>query len=1104
MDNNDIFVPVQPLLYWTDLAVPTVFGDSISYLEVLGKTNYKLNEVIGSLNAVPAMVDKKIEEAFDQSGIEEKIREILAMNTIDVKNPPAGLTPAKGDNLTDDTAAFQNILNYAKNTYDTSCVHVPSGTYLISSLTIPAGVSLVGENMYSTVIKAKDYSNQVLVRATLDNAVIGNIHFNANSKNNASFPNILEITGANSNRLENVIINNADISQVGIEYTTTGATEIIDCIVYRAKTQLLEDTGGVYAVKGLIIAYAGEGLYIKQDNTQVDDLVCYVCVKDLIINAENVSVRYKGQGLVDNSSETNCIDNYNKSANLYYENYTTNVITRVAKALNVQEEITGTKTEEIGEKTVTVTGESSETSQSKHEIVVNNKDGDYGSRTEQVHGQDKLVSGDRIRIADNVSIQAKDVTTTVGAVKAVLASGAKITVNGDVGVDTRDIAVTAQGVTARADSISATAQVVKFSGNSVIIDSTEPMTYKAASKLNDNYNYIPLKAPNGDIVQVLVYNGSDPTPSPEPTETPIYVNVKDLGAVGDGVTDDTEAFNNAGLRNGYIFVPYGTYKVADVSISTGIKGILGEMSTIVSDQASGDMLLCAGDVSLNSIVIQAVNAENAINCMGRLMVSQCYIQGNIAGEIVMSNTQVNNASIIKCVKNSDISNCVLNANIQLTKAKDYTITGCRINGSFVLNGVSETDKVKSLTITGNVFSAATSISDKYVGSLRISGNVNMDDYPEIVVPEPTPPWDYNVKLPDQINFLDATGAKQGAIKTVTNGISVEGTVNAPSGVNVSDILQSPNIVGSKGKIFLNGNNPISVDIFNGSDWINIGYVESSGLLNLIYGTLINTYIDCANGARINFNDSTGTTRYRFICQNDNTFVLQTKVGSNYVDCILINTDGSINIKHSSNLLANLLVQHGNSLVLQNDTSIRFIDKTGTYQNFEVYSSPADELVVRYKTASTSTWQYCIHVDNAGVAHFNKNIDAPNIGGGSGLTYWKNQFIGRVNLSASTASQSNVMQLNLTQIPSDAQLLYFVVDIQNTTALNNNPLVAYQFGCNLGGSAEVLLNFSVRPFYFYPMLLDVMRTGGNIWYVCFSTDTNYPGGTQTVNVKVYYQ
>ena len=48
-------------------------------------------------------------------------------------------------------------------------------------------------------------------------------------------------------------------------------------------------------------------------------------------------------------------------------------------------------------------------------------------------------------------------------------------------------------------------------------------------------------------------------------ELPVKANVKDFGAVGDGLSNDTEAFLNAlkSVSNGAILIPEGTYKITN-------------------------------------------------------------------------------------------------------------------------------------------------------------------------------------------------------------------------------------------------------------------------------------------------------------------------------------------------------------------------------------------------------------------------------------------------------------------------------------------------------------------------------------------------------------
>jgi len=53
-----------------------------------------------------------------------------------------------------------------------------------------------------------------------------------------------------------------------------------------------------------------------------------------------------------------------------------------------------------------------------------------------------------------------------------------------------------------------------------------------------------------------------------------YVSVKDFGAVGDGVADDTAAIQAALNTGRLVFVPYGTYKITSaLTINQG--GLIG-------------------------------------------------------------------------------------------------------------------------------------------------------------------------------------------------------------------------------------------------------------------------------------------------------------------------------------------------------------------------------------------------------------------------------------------------------------------------------------------------------------------------------------------------
>lgn len=55
-------------------------------------------------------------------------------------------------------------------------------------------------------------------------------------------------------------------------------------------------------------------------------------------------------------------------------------------------------------------------------------------------------------------------------------------------------------------------------------------------------------------------------------------SVKDFGAKGDGITDDTEAFRRALMQEGEVFVPDGMYVVSgDLPVSRSCRGIYSDM-----------------------------------------------------------------------------------------------------------------------------------------------------------------------------------------------------------------------------------------------------------------------------------------------------------------------------------------------------------------------------------------------------------------------------------------------------------------------------------------------------------------------------------------------
>lgn len=1127
--DNKIFMPVEPLIFWTQLAVPTIYGDSLSYLEDISKVRYKLNEVIGSLNAVPAMVDKKIEDAFDDSGIEQKIKDILAAQQLNVKNPPEGLTPAVGDGAANDTSAIQSIINYAKNTGVNTSIYIPSGTYLVSGLTLPANVSLIGENMYTTTIKLANYANKVVIAANLSEAVIGNLTIDANSTNNSENKDTLTVAGQETWRVQNVRFVNLASGQSALSTANNGVGEIIDIIVSYGTTNVYVGTGSLL-IKGMVAANCQTALNIECDHTILANGYFVNCTNDVAVASNNNVLHYYGTGKLTNNGESNSIISDSREAILYYRTVNVTMTEAYLTVTNGHLNAPGTVEAEVGELDLTVTGDKITTASTSMETVTNDKTADYGDYTEMVHGTSKeQVTGDKILIAGDVKVQADAVVSTVQSVHAKIAGEARASA-------------------ARMSLYGADRAVIK--SKQITLDSDQPIVYRAAQKLNDNYNYIPFTAPNGDTVQVLVFNGSDPTPGPEPTEAPIYINVKDLGAVGDGVTDDTVAFNNAGNRNGYIFVPYGTYLVQGITLNSGIKGIIGEMSTIKNTQNSG-VMINGGNLVLNSLILDAPDAENAVFVQDSMIVSSCVIRGHVQGNLIMSDCKVNNSSNLKLGSNANIANSQLNANIVLSPGGSYTVSGNKINGSFVLNGVTAQSKIDSLTITGNVFTTPTSIGDTFVTNLRVAGNVMMDDYPQSDTPDP---WDYTVPDNQPVTYqdlyrtlIDDSGQfilQKYNGSTWENALNISGTeVFIPTLLRaVKQILTPdrplqflPNATATTGVQAVSTAAGASVQAAaNPNAWNEVFNIFTSGVLEFV------KEVQLRASSLFTFKDTNGSPKFRIYCNALNNFVFQIYINNTWTPFAYITKDGLVQItanvqtvtgkyqtfENSSGQAAfriycdsntnTLKVQSSSAgsfsdsviftpanieiiknAVLKNTSNFYFYGPDGT-TTFDIQVDTNNRLKL-YSRVAGGQWNIPMEVTEAGNVIFTKNITAPNVGTGGSGGKWK--FVATTDITIPAVSGKTVIST-----PANPATDGY------TSAQKQNVMVMMVWRSGSPGDGAWM---ELQPPFSAPSSTGVMntyklamssvtRTFIGAWYGFQSTDrVNSQPSSNTITVDWYY-
>lgn len=167
------------------------------------------------------------------------------------------------------------------------------------------------------------------------------------------------------------------------------------------------------------------------------------------------------------------------------------------------------------------------------------------------------------------------------------------------------------------------------------------------------------------------------------------VNVKDFGAIGDGVTDDTQAINNATMsahtngRSG-IYFPKGTYKISQ-SINLRNKDIIGESKhTVVinshSTNASDCILSLGGVCKVENITVKYDDSVELLASKDKF--------------IAIKTTDNSNERLVKGARISDVN--IFNCG-----------TGISDNGVGCFSTTFENIRIKNFTWAGVYFSGRT-------------------------------------------------------------------------------------------------------------------------------------------------------------------------------------------------------------------------------------------------------------------------------------------------------------------------------------------------------------------------------------------------------------
>lgn len=211
---------------WCFKVLPLVYDDSLSYYEQIRRFNFTLNEVIKNVNDLPKYIADLIEQFITSGAIDEVVRDILANYILNVKYPPAGITPATGDGTANDTEAIQGCINYASE-HGGGAVYFPAGKYLTSSLTVPHDVSLFGFDRYTTHIVLAGGADQPLISINGMGHTLAKLTFDGNSGIQVNDVDCINIKGADILMTELVI----DDCYVGLDFSgTNGHLQMSDII----------------------------------------------------------------------------------------------------------------------------------------------------------------------------------------------------------------------------------------------------------------------------------------------------------------------------------------------------------------------------------------------------------------------------------------------------------------------------------------------------------------------------------------------------------------------------------------------------------------------------------------------------------------------------------------------------------------------------------------------------------------------------------------------------------------------------------------------------------------------------------------------------------
>lgn len=237
------FQTVKPLRYWIQMVLPLVYDDSLSYMELLGKVIDTLNQLVENNNKLPDYIMNLIKEYINSGEIKEVLQEVLANFILNVKFPPAGITPAKGDGSVDDSDSIQGCIDYAATTG--GVVYFPYGVYMCKDIELKDNVSLKGFDRYNTRLVGFGGAQTAVIMGNASNLTIADLSISANAGAQANQVDCINLQGSNY-LFSNLILLNAYRHLV--LNTTTGHVQM-DNIITNSAIDCSMDIDGAASVQ---------------------------------------------------------------------------------------------------------------------------------------------------------------------------------------------------------------------------------------------------------------------------------------------------------------------------------------------------------------------------------------------------------------------------------------------------------------------------------------------------------------------------------------------------------------------------------------------------------------------------------------------------------------------------------------------------------------------------------------------------------------------------------------------------------------------------------------------------------------------------------------